>query len=183
MVFYRLESQLDQIGVLLDTDTRDNMARTVSLKDPYRINILNSVVNYSLQTGVSLQESWFRHKSVDVCIDAYIQHVWELLFEHARPEGMSIRHYDCAYFFTDKVAAVQYRKYPGMKDAVLCEVEIIETYDSILRDMQWLEMLNENTATASECIETLKHYWAGEMTPSPIEEILFLGKYKLNPII
>lgn len=69
-----------------------------------------------------------------------------------------------------------------MEDATLCEVEIIAEYTSFLGDMQWLEMIDETKATASECIEAFKHYWNGEMTDNHIEEVLFLGKYKLHPI-
>ena len=49
-------------------------------------------------------------------------------------------------------------------------------------DMQWLDNIDENTVTAAEAIEVFKRYWAGEMTANPVEEVLFVGKYKLNPI-
>ena len=72
--------------------------------------------------------------------------------------------------------------YPGMAEAKLCEVEIIDEEFSMKADMKWLDNINENTATAAEVIESFKIYWEGKMTNSPIVEILFVGKYKLNSI-
>lgn len=181
--YYRLESQKSQIGVILDTDTRNNTERCAYILEDEKCRVLNSVINTSLQDECSINQSYSAHiQNIDPYLVTYIQGVWELLYEHARPKNQNIRHYDCAFFFTDKTAAESYRRYNGMEDATLCEVEIIEEYSSFLGDMQWLEMIDEKKATASECIDAFKHYWNGEMTDNPIEEVLFLGKYKLHPI-
>lgn len=181
--YYRLESQKNQIGVMLDTNTRNNTARCAYILQDEKRRVLNSVVNASLQYGCSINQSYYMHKQrVDPFLDYYIQGVWELLYEYARPQNQIIRHYNCAFFFTDESAAESYRRYNGMENATLCEVEIIEEYTSFLGDMQWLEMIDEDNATASECIDTFKHYWGGEMTDHPIEELLFMGKYMLHPI-
>lgn len=40
MPFYRIESRCDYIGVVLDTSTRDNMARCDALKDMQKLKIV-----------------------------------------------------------------------------------------------------------------------------------------------
>lgn len=179
MSFFRIESRYDQIGIDLDTSTRDNMARCDALKDMQKLKVLNSVVNLSLDKEIPLSYSWQIHRQKYPELDNYIQCAWELLYEHARPVSIDIRHYDCAFFFTDMSRAIEYHRYPGMEKAQLCEVEIIEEYDCFLGDMQWLERIDEHTAKASDIIETFMHYWAGEFTDDPIPELLFRGKYRL----
>jgi hypothetical protein len=49
-------------------------------------------------------------------------------------------------------------------------------------DMNWLDAIDENTATAGEALEAFRKYWAGEKTANPVMEVLFTGKYKLNPV-
>lgn len=182
MSFFRIESRYNQIGIDLDTSTRDNMARCDALRDKQKLKVLNSVVNLSIEKDIALSHSWQIHRQSFPELDSYIQCAWELLYEHARPESINIRHYDCAFFFTDMSRAVEYRRYPGMGNVQLCKVDIIEEYDSFLGDMQWLERIDENTAKASEIIDVFKHYWTGEFTDDPIPELLFRGKYCLDRV-
>lgn len=147
-----------------------------------KLRVLNSVVNLSLEKDIPLSYSWQIHRQKYPELDTYIQCAWELLYEHARPESINIRHYDCAFFFTDMSRAVENRRCPGMENAQLCKVDIIEEYDSFLGDMQWLERIDEHTAKASEIIDVFKHYWAGEFTDDPIHELLFSGKYRLEEV-
>lgn len=182
MKYYRLELMSSQIGVILDTLTRDNMARCAALKDSQKLIVLNSVVNLSLEKDIPLSSSWQIHRQKNPELDYYIQNVWEILYEHAKPRSIDICHYDCAFFFINKANAIAYSRYPGMKNAQLCEVEIIDEYNSFLGDMQWIERIDENTAKASDIIDAFKHYWLGELTNDPIPELLFKGKYRLIPL-
>lgn len=130
-------------------------------------------MNLSLEKDIPLSYSWQIHRRKYPELDNYIQCAWELLYEHARPESIHIRLYDCAFFFTDMSRAVEYRRYPGMGNAQFCKVDIIQEYDSFMGDMQRLERIDEHTEKASEIIETFKHYWAGEFTDDSIPELCF----------
>lgn len=66
--------------------------------------------------------------------------------------------------------------------ATLCEVKIIEEDYSMKSDMKWLDNIDYNNETAAEAIAALKKYWAGEMIANPVIEVLFIGKFKLNPV-
>ena len=180
MKYYRLESRLEQIGEILDTNVRDNMARCSVLRNNHRFSILNQIVEHSIANDLPLSKSSAIYCTNNPEIFGYLQCIWEVLYERARPDTQNIHHYDCAFFFTDIRHAESYRSYPGMESSRLCEVEIIEQYDSFLADMQWLEQIDENQAKAGEIIDTFSRYWKGEFTDNPIPELLFEGKYILK---
>lgn len=189
-MYYRLESKLNEIGVLLDTNTRDNCKRNPFFKDQYPLMEIATKYSELYNLPISKTFSAMRDKIVSHGqvspfdpFDIYqINCIWEAIYEIMRPTEINIKRVDCAYFFTSEEDCNKYKSYPGMKDAVVCSVNIIEEYNSFLGDMMWLENLDEAIVTAKEIKEAASFFWKGQMTSNPMKEILFQGKYKLKKI-
>ena len=181
-MYYRIEVNPKNIGTIIETPLSLNPTRVNIVQNKVEWQILSGFVDQSLLTGYSLFK---------VCNDAVRQNhrmavlpgIWEVLFERARPSNIPVKRTDCAFFFRYKEDALVFKNsYPGMQVGQLCRVDIIKEVFSMETDMNWLESIDENTANAMEVINAFGNYWAGNMTKTPIDEKLFVGKYKLNPI-
>ena len=180
---YRVEVNYQNIGVVMQTPFGLNPTRLRIANNPAEWQLLSMLVDISLNSGMTLFNVCNAAVEQNLQIGEFLPGIWEVLFERARPKGIPLRRTECAFFFTNKVDAQKFKAtYPGMDLGVLCEVEIIKKDYSIEVDMNWLDAVDENTATAQDAIDAFKHYWAGDKTGNPTMEVLFVGKYKLNPM-
>jgi len=180
---YRVEVNYQNIGVVMQTPFGLNPTRVRIANNPAEWQLLSMLVDLSLSSGMSLFKVCNAAVERNLQIGEFLPGIWEVLFERARPKEIPLRRTECAFFFTNKVDAQKFKAtYPGMDVGVLCEVEIIKKDYSIEVDMNWLDAVDENTATAQDAIDAFKHYWAGDKTGNPTMEVLFVGKYKLNPV-
>lgn len=183
MKYYRVEVNHNNIGVVLETPFSLNPTRLRFSYNPLIWNLLSTLVDISLENNFSLLSVCNAAVEQNHEIADYLSGIWEVLFERAKPKTIPLKRTECAFFFKTKSDALRFREsYPGMAQGTLCEVEIITEVYALEADMNWLDSINEKTITAEEAIDTFKKYWAGEKTETPIMEVLFLGKYKLNPI-
>lgn len=182
-MYYRIEINHNNIGTVLQTPFGLNPTRVRISNDPVVWHLLSMLVDISLNSGFSLYNVCNAAVEQNLQIAEYLPGIWEVLFERARPQEIPLRRTECAFFFTNKEDALNFKNtYPGMAMGELCEVEIIKEDYSLKVDMNWLDAINENTSTAQEAIDAFKHYWAGEKTEKPTMEVLFVGKFKLNPV-
>ena len=182
-MFYRVEVNHNNIGVVVQTPFGLNPTRLRIANNPTEWHLLSTLVDISLESGYSLYNVCNAAVAQNHRIGEFLPGIWEVLFERARPKEMPLRRTECAFFFEKQEDALHFKaSYPGMEKGMLCEVEIIS--EAFLReaDMNWLDSINENTVTAQEVIDAFRRYWAGEKTDNPTMEILFVGKYKLNPV-
>ena len=178
---YRVEVNFQNIGVVIQTPFGLNPTRVGIANNPAKWHLLSMLVDISLSSGMSLFKVCNAAVEHNLQIGGFLSCIWEVLFERARPKEIPLRRTECAFFFTNKEDALEFKAtYPGMDIGALCEVEIIKEEYSLEVDMNWLDAINENTATAQETIDAFKHYWAGEKTENPTMEVLFVGKYKLK---
>lgn len=187
MALYRLESDRAQIGIDLDTKTRDNNLRHPDYAR--HAQIMRLVYVQSLLSGQSILQtipSFADHfpqlDPLNPERQACVCCIWDAAFDLHRPQHVRIGRTDCAYFFTERAACEYYRDYIGMSSAQLCEVQILETYDRFTGDMNWLDAIDESTATARDIAAAARRYWAGEMSADPHPEVLFQGRYRLTPV-
>lgn len=182
-MYYRVEVNYQNIGVVMQTPFGLNPTRVRIANNPAEWHLLSILVDISLNSGMSLFNVCNAAVEQNLQIGEFLPGIWEVLFERARPKEIPLRRTECAFFFTNKVDAQMFKAtYPGMDVGELCEVEIIKEDYSVEVDMNWLDTINENTATAQDAIDAFKHYWAGDKTGNPTMEVLFVGKYKLNPV-
>lgn len=182
-MYYRIEVNRNNIGTFLETPFSLNPRRVRIAYNPVEWQLLSALVDISLSNNLALFNVCSAAVSQNPDIGLFLHGIWEVLFERARPAEIPLRRTECTFFFTKETDALSFKSsYPGMVGGVLCEVEILNEAFSMKADMNWVESINENTVTAKEAIDTFRHYWAGEMTSTPIEEVLFVGKYKLNPV-
>ena len=182
-MYYRVEVNYQNIGVVMQTPFGLNPTRVRIANNPAEWHLLSMLVDISLNSGMSLFNVCNAAVELNLQIGDFLPGIWEVLFERARPKEIPLRRTECAFFFTNKVDAQNFKAtYPGMDVGVLCEVEIIKKDYSVEVDMNWLDAINENAATAQDAIDAFKHYWAGDKTGNPTMEVLFVGKYKLNPV-
>lgn len=180
---FRLEANYQNIGIVIQTPFGLNPARVRIANNPAEWHLLSMLVDISLSNGMSLFKVCNAAVEQNIQIGEFLSGIWEVLFERARPKEIPFRRTECSFFFTNKEDAKKFKTtYPGMERGVLCEVEIIKEDFSLEADMNWLDDIDENTATAQEVINAFKHYWNGEKTDNPTMEVLFVGKYKLNPV-
>lgn len=178
---YRVEVNYNNIGTVIQTPFGLNPTRVRIANNPAEWHLLSMLVDISLNSGMSLFKVCNAAVEQNLQIGEFLPGIWEVLFERARPKEIPLRRTECAFFFTNKDDALNFKAtYPGMSFGELCEVEIIKEEFSMAADMNWLDDINENTVTAQEAIDAFKHYWAGEKTNNPTMEVLFVGKYKLN---
>lgn len=181
-MFYRVEVNPKNIGVVLETPFSLNPTRVGIAYNRVEWQLLSILVDISLKNDISLSSICNAAVEQNPDIKYMLPGIWEVLFEKARPQEIPIRRTECAFFFVNKADALKYKStYPGMQIGTLCEVEIINEIYSMKADMKWLDNINENAVKASEVIDEFRKYWVGEMTGTPTVEILFVGKYKLNP--
>jgi|GEM_PF-202980 len=187
MALYRLESDRTQIGIDLDTKTRDNDLRHPDYArhaQIMRLVYVQSLLSGQsiLQTIPSLADHFPQLDPFNPEHQACVCCIWDAAFDLHRPPHMRIGRTDCAYFFTERASCEYYRNYSGMSSAQLCEVQILETYDCFTGDMRWLDAIDERTATARDIAAAAVRYWAGEMSADPHPEVLFQGRYRLTPV-
>lgn len=180
---YRVEVNYQNVGTVIQTPFGLNPTRVRIANNPAEWHLLSMLVDLSLNSGMSLFKVCNAAVEQNLQVGEFLPGIWEVLFERARPKEIPLRRTECAFFFTNKEDAMKFKaSYPGMGRGILCEVEIIKEEFSLAADMNWLDAIDENTATAQEAIDAFKHYWAGEKTDNPTMEVLFVGKYKLNPV-
>ena len=182
MKYYRVEVNPSNIGTILETPFSLNPIRLRISNNQVEWQLLSVLVDISIDNKLPLHSVCEVAVAHNLEIAGFLSGIWEVLFERARPEEIPLRRIECAFFFENKDDAMKYMTvYPETLPVSLCEVEIINEIYSLRADMNWLESIDENTVTAAEAIEVFKKYWAGEMTDKPVVELLFVGKYKLNP--
>lgn len=180
-MYYRVEVNKSSIGTVLQTPFGLNPTRIRISNNLAIWHLLSTLVDVSLNSGFSLFNVCNAAVKQNIQVAEYLPGIWEVLFERARPQDIPLKRTECAFFFTNKEDAMKFKAtYPGMDMGVLCEVEIINKEYAMEADMNWLDAIDENTATAQQAIDAFKHYWAGEKTENPVMETLFVGKYKLN---
>lgn len=183
-MYYRVEVNHNNIGTVIETPFSLNPTRVGIAYNQAEWQLLSTLVGISLNNGFSLFNVCNAAVAKNLEIGNILPGIWEVLFEMARPESIPQRRTECAFFFEKKDDALRFKaNYPGMDMAVLCEVDIINEVFSMKADMNWLDSIDENTVTAAEAIAVFKKYWSGEMTTTPVVEVLFQGKYKLIPVI
>lgn len=183
-MYYRIEVNPKNIGVILETPFSLNPQRVGIAYNQVEWKLLSTLVDISLSNNISLFSVCNAAVEQNLEISYLLPGIWEVLFERARPQEIPMKRTECAFFFAQKEDALRFKKtYPGMQNGTLCEVEIIKEVFSMKVDMKWLDNINENSVKASEVIEEFKKYWTGEMTNNPVVEILFAGKYKLNSVV
>ncbi len=181
-MLYRVEVNHNNIGTVLQTPFGLNPTRVQISNNPAEWHFLSMLVDISLKSDFSLNNVCNAAVEQNMLIADLLPGIWEVLFERARPQNIPLKRTECAFFFTNIQDALDFKaNYPGMEMGVLCEVEIIKEEYSLELDMNWLDSIDEKTATAQQAIDAFKKYWAGEMTAHPTIEVLFVGKYKLNP--
>ena len=182
-MFYRVEVNHNNIGTVIQTPFGLNPTRVRISNNPAEWHLLSMLVDISLNSGFSLFNVCNAALQQNMQIADFLPGIWEVLFERAKPQNIPLKRTECAFFFTNRADALSFKaNYPGMELGVLCEVEIIKEDYSIELDMNWLDAIDENTATAQQAIDAFENYWSGKRTSHPIMEVLFVGKYKLNPI-
>jgi len=180
---YRVEVNYGNIGTVIQTPFGLNPTRVRIANNPAEWRFLSMLVDLSLSNGMSLFKVCNAAVAHNLQIGEFLPGIWEVLFERARPEKIPLRRTECAFFFTNIEDALKFKAtYPGMEQGILCDVEIIKEEFSLMADMNWLDAIDENTATAQDAIDAFTHYWAGEKTDNPTMEVLFVGKYKLIPM-
>ena len=190
MELYRLEVNPKEIGVEVDTLTRNNIRRSPHYQRLY--NIMEEIAEYSIQNGLllgkAINDIYTMHiNKFGKCIlnpsdPIQINCIWPTVYEMCRPSSIEVKGTECSYFFLEKENCKYFKSYPGMKYSQLCKVEIIEEYHSFIGDMMWLENINTSTVRAIDIKIAADHYCNGDMTNLPIKEVLFQGKYKLTPL-
>lgn len=182
MKYYRVEANPSNIGTVLETPFSLSPMRLRIANNQMEWQLLSKLVDISIAKNLSLHSVCRVAVAHNFEIAGFLSGIWEVLFERAKPKEIPLRRTECAFFFENKDDALKYMAfYPKGLPVSLCEVEIINEIYSLRADMNWLESIDENTVTAEEAIGVFKKYWAGEMTQKPVVELLFIGKYKLNP--
>ena len=183
LMYYRIEVNPNNIGVVLETPFSLNPSRTGIAFQPTDWNLLNILVEISLMNDSSLSNVCTAALQQRPDIIAFLPGIWEVMFEKARPDNVKMRRTECTFFFKEKEDALNFKaRYPGMNNGQLCEVVIIDERFMMECDMNWLDSINEKTANASEVIDAFKKYWEGKLTNKPTMEVLFAGKYMLKPL-
>ena len=119
MALYRLESDRTQIGIDLDTKTRDNNLRHPDYArhaQIMRLVYVQSLLSGQsiLQTIPSLADHFPQLDPFNPEHQACVCCIWDAAFDLHRPPHMRIGRTDCAYFFTERAACEYYRNYSGM---------------------------------------------------------------------
>ena len=180
---YRVEVNFKNIGTELETPFSLNPTRLRFSHDSVEWQLLSTLVDISLQNNISLFNVCNAAVQQRADVVDYLPGIWEVLFERARPDNVPLKRTQCAFFFEKKENASLFKdSYPGMAGGLLCKVEILEEWFSMRADMKWLDNIDENKVNAAEAIAKFQKYWAGEMTAEPVVEVLFTGRYKLNPV-
>lgn len=182
-MYYRVEVNPSNIGTVLQTPFGLNPTRVKISSNPAIWHLLSTLVDISLNSGFTLFNVCNAAVEQNIQVAEYLPGIWEVLFERAKPKDIPLRRTECAFFFANKEDAFRFKNtYPGMEMGILCEVEVINEEYAMQVDMNWLDAIDENTTTAQQAIDAFKHYWAKEKTGNPVMEVLFVGKYKLNPV-
>lgn len=182
-MYYRIEVNPNNIGIVLETPFSLNPSRTGIAYQPADWHLLNMLVEISLMNDISISNVCAAALQQRPDIATFLPGIWEVMFERARPDSVKMRRTECTFFFKEKKDALNFKsRYPGMENGQLCEVIIVDEKFMMECDMNWLDSINEKTANASEAIDAFKEYWDGKQTSDPIIEILFAGKYMLKPL-
>lgn len=181
--YYRIEVEPRNIGPTLETPYSLNPTR---VGVAYRTDVwesLNNIIEFAIQRDLIL---------FDVCQAVIRQYpmmldflpgIWEVLMERTRPKDIPCRRTECAFFFKNRRDAENYKcTYPGMQMGRLCEVTLTEPKYIKELDMNWVDKIDEKTAKACDIVTSFEKYWDGQMTENPIIEVIYNGKYQLNPI-
>lgn len=183
MEFYRLETDINEINSIIDTNNRNNCKRAPYLKENHVVEYLKSIIDQSILNNITLFEIFNREiLSKGFQIVDIIPGIWEVLYDMARPSQININRLECSYFFSSIEDCKKHKQYPGMVNGVICKVQIIEQQQIFIGDMNWLNNIDECKAKAIDALDVARKYWEGKKTQSPMLEILFQGKYKLIPI-
>lgn len=191
-MFYRLEHNLEQIDILVDTNTRDNHYRNPYLKVDYFKSFLELVETISLCEDSRILDAFEQANKlyieetgtckVDIYNPKHVNCIWEAIYENQKPKHITITRMDCSYFFNSVDSCNYYKQLLKSENGFICRVDIIEEYKSFIGDMKWLDNLNIETVKAKEIMDAASRFWHGEFTDSPIEEVLFQGQYILSRI-
>lgn len=182
-MYYRIEVNPKNIGVVLETPFSLNPTRVGVANNPSVWHLLDMLVDLSIRMDTSIFNVCNAAVQQNPLIADYLPGIWEVLMERARPASVPFKRTDCTFFFENKYDALLFQKeYSNMEQGKLCEVEVLKEKHFLRCDMNWLDSLDENTVKAREAIDALKHYWMGEKTECPKMEVLFVGKYKLNQV-
>ena len=124
---YRVEVNYKNIGTVLETPFSLNPTRLRFANNPPVWYLLTMLVDISLQNKIRLSDVCQAAVEQNYEIAEYLSGIWEVLFERARPNRIPFKRTECAFFFEKKEDALRYKEnYPGMAEAKLCEVEIID---------------------------------------------------------
>lgn len=124
MALYRLESDRTQIGIDLDTKTRDNDLRHPDYArhaQIMRLVYVQSLLSGQsiLQTIPSLADHFPQLDPFNPEHQACVCCIWDAAFDLHRPPHMRIGRTDCAYFFTERASCEYYRNYSGMSGTAM----------------------------------------------------------------
>lgn len=109
------------------------------------------------------------------------QFPWELVYEVVRKEFFSKRPKRAeSYFVFNKLEDARSWE-TRCSDYVVCEVHEIDMKCYFSGDMYYLDCVEINS-TFEEISESVKKYWSGQMSKTPIVETLLQGFFKLKRI-
>ena len=110
MELYRLEVNPKEIGVEVDTLTRNNIRRSPHYQRLY--NIMEEIAEYSIQNGLllgkAINDIYTMHiNKFGKCIlnpsdPIQINCIWPTVYEMCRPSSIEVKGTECSYFFLEK---------------------------------------------------------------------------------
>lgn len=142
--------------------------------------VRDSLLEYNERIDCSW-ESIFKHKVNHPRELQLYQFPWELVYEVIRKDLFPERpkRSESYFVFNELKDAENWAE--RRSDYVVCEVHKKDFKNSFSGDMNYLDSV-EIDSTFEEITESVKKYWAGEISNTPTIETLLQGTFELKPI-
>lgn len=184
MKYYRLEVDPALIGVELETNTIPYAVRVPMLRDKRVVGEVIRILNGSMQDDITIDEAmrkYIRNLSIDE-VGVIGPCIYEMAYNEIKPTNITIDRLSCTFFFKDLLDVKYYVEEYGFQIGVVCEVEILRQDNIFEGDIRWLDNLDTQTMKAKTLYDNFYNFWQGRLTADPHIEVLFEGRYKLNPL-
>lgn len=184
MKYYRLEVDPALIGVELETNKIPYAVRAPMLRDRRVADEVRRVLNGSLRDDITVDEAmhrYIRNLSIEE-VSVIGPCIYEMAYNEIKPKEITLDRLSCTFFFKNLLDVKYYVEEYRLQFGVVCEVEIIRQDNIFEGDIKWLDNLDTKTMKAKTLYDNFYNFWQGGLTADPHIEVLFEGRYKLNPL-